>query len=72
MNEWALAAYVLVQCLGGIAGTTLAHLMFDLAPLSIGATSRSGASQLFAETVATFWPVLCILGGLRYAPEAIP
>jgi glycerol uptake facilitator-like aquaporin len=67
-----IAAYVLVQCLGGIAGTVLAHLMFDLAPLSIGTTSRTGASQLLAEAVATFSLVLCILGGLRYAPEAIP
>src|SRR5271157_6288968 len=27
--------YIGVQCLGGIAGTALAHLMFDLAPLMI-------------------------------------
>src|SRR5438309_8864249 len=27
--------YILVQCVGGIAGTVLAHLMFDLAPLAI-------------------------------------
>jgi glycerol uptake facilitator-like aquaporin len=46
--------------------------MFDLAPLAIGTTSRTGASQLLAEAVATFSLVLCILGGLRYAPEAIP
>jgi glycerol uptake facilitator-like aquaporin len=64
--------YVIVQCVGGVAGTALAHLMFDLAPLAIGTTSRAGASQLLAEAVATFSLVLCILGGLRYAPEAIP
>jgi hypothetical protein len=29
-------AYVAVQCLGGIAGTGIAHLMFDLAPFAIG------------------------------------
>src|SRR5476649_696149 len=28
--------FIAVQCLGGIAGTMLAHLMFDLAPLMIG------------------------------------
>jgi len=67
-----IAAYVLAQCIGGIAGTGLAHLMFDLAPLAIGTTSRTGASQLLAEAVATFSLVLCILGGLRYAPHAIP
>jgi glycerol uptake facilitator-like aquaporin len=67
-----IVPYVVSQCAGGIAGTILAHLMFDLAPLAIGTTSRTGASQLLAEAVATFSLVLCILGGLRYAPEAIP
>ena len=56
-----IAAYVLAQCIGGIAGTGLAHLMFDLAPLAIGTTSRTGASQLIAEAVATFSLALCIL-----------
>ena len=64
--------YVLAQCVGGIAGTVIAHLMFDLAPLAIGTTVRSGLSQWFAEAVATFTLVLTILGGLRYARPAIP
>jgi len=64
--------YILVQCIGGIAGTVVAHLMFDLAPLAIGTTARSGPSQWLAEAVATFTLVLSILGGLRYAPSAIP
>jgi glycerol uptake facilitator-like aquaporin len=64
--------YVALQCLGGIAGTAIAHLMFDLAPFAIGTTARSGASQWFAEAVATFTLVVTILGGLRYAPQAIP
>ena len=46
--------------------------MFDLAPLAIGATTRSGPSQWLAEAVATFTLVLAILGGVRYAPQAIP
>jgi glycerol uptake facilitator-like aquaporin len=46
--------------------------MFDLAPLMIGTTTRSGLSQWLAEAVATFTLVLAILGGLRYAPQAIP
>ncbi len=64
--------YVVAQCLGGIAGTVLAYLMFDLAPLMIGTTARSGPSQWLAEAVATFTLILTILGGLRYAPQAIP
>ena len=67
-----VAPYILVQCIGGIAGTVLAHLMFDFAPLAIGTTVRSGPSQWLAEAVATFTLVLAILGGLRYAPAAIP
>lgn len=64
--------YVVVQCAGGIAGTVIAHLMFDLAPLMIGIKARSGPSQWFAEAVATFTLVLTILGGLRYAYSAVP
>jgi glycerol uptake facilitator-like aquaporin len=64
--------YVIVQCIGGIAGTALAHLMFDLAPLAIGLTVRSGPSQWLGEAVATFSLILTILGGVRYAPQAIP
>src|SRR5215470_14515303 len=40
--------YVVIQCVSGIAGTMLAHLMFDLAPLAIGTTGRSGPSQWLA------------------------
>jgi glycerol uptake facilitator-like aquaporin len=64
--------YVVIQCVGGIAGTMLAHLMFDLAPLAIGTMGRSGPSQWLAEAVATFTLVLAILGGVRYAPTAVP
>ena len=64
--------YILAQCLGGIAGAVIAHLMFDLAPLMIGTQTRSGPSQWLAEVVATFTLVLTILGGLRFAPSAIP
>jgi glycerol uptake facilitator-like aquaporin len=68
----AILPYVVAQCLGGVAGTALAHLMFDLAPLALGTTARSGPSQWLAEAVATFTLVLAILGGLRHAPQAIP
>lgn len=64
--------YIAVQCAGGIAGTMVAHLMFDLAPLMIGIKGREGASQLFAEAVATFTLMIAILGGLRYAAAAVP
>jgi glycerol uptake facilitator-like aquaporin len=64
--------YIIAQCAGGVAGTVVAHLMFDLPPLMIGTTARSGPSQWLGEMVATFALVLTILGGLRYAAQAIP
>jgi glycerol uptake facilitator-like aquaporin len=64
--------YIVVQCAGGIAGTMIAHLMFDLAPLAIGTTARSGTAQWLAEAVATFTLLLAILGGVRHAPQALP
>lgn len=67
-----VAPYILVQCVGGLAGTILAHLMFDLAPIMIGTTARSGPSQWLAESVATFSLVLTILGGVRFSPQSIP
>jgi glycerol uptake facilitator-like aquaporin len=66
-----LPAYLAAQCLGGIAGTMVAHLMFDLAPLAIGDHSRSGLGQWLGEVVATFTLVLVILGGKR-APQSVP
>jgi len=72
-TPWSeVVPYVVVQFAGGIIGTMLAHLMFDLAPLMIGIKLRSGPSQWLAEAVATFTLVITILGGVRYAPSAIP
>jgi glycerol uptake facilitator-like aquaporin len=72
-TPWSdVGPYIVIQCLAGIAGTVLAHLMFDLAPLAVGTTLRSGPSQWLAEAVATFTLILAILGGLRYSPSAIP
>jgi len=64
--------YVLVQCAGGVLGTVVAHLMFDLAPIAVGTTARTGASQWLAEAIATFTLVTAILGGIRHAPQAVP
>jgi glycerol uptake facilitator-like aquaporin len=64
--------YIVVQCIGGVLGTVMAHLMFDLAPIAVGTTSRTGASQWLAEAVATFTLVTAIIGGIRYVPQAVP
>jgi glycerol uptake facilitator-like aquaporin len=67
-----LAAYTGAQVSGGIAGAILANLMFDLTPLQISATIRSGPGQWLSEVVATFALIGAILGGLRHAPAALP
>jgi glycerol uptake facilitator-like aquaporin len=67
-----LGPYAAAQCLGGVAGTIVAHLMFGLAPLMLGVQARTGAGQWLGEAVATFALVLVILTGLRSAPKAVP
>lgn len=67
-----LLPYVAVQCAGAMLGVAVAHLMFDLAPLAIGDHGRNGPSQWLSEVVATFALVIAILGGVRYAPQAVP
>lgn len=64
-------AYAALQILGGIAGTVLAHAMFDLPLVQHSATVRTGAGQWLAETVATFGLMMTILLGLRMRSEAI-
>jgi glycerol uptake facilitator-like aquaporin len=64
--------YVAAQCIGGLAGTIVAHLMFELAPLAIGTTARTGASLWLGEVVATFTLLMAIFGGLQHAPQAVP
>ena len=68
----AAALYVLAQIAGGIAGTLIAHAMFDLPLLQLSETVRTGSGQWIAEAVATFGLVLTILAGLRLRGDAIP
>jgi glycerol uptake facilitator-like aquaporin len=67
-----VAPYIAVQCVAGILGTVVAHLMFELAPLAVGVTARSGAALWLAEAVATFALLSAIFGGIRHAPHAVP
>ncbi|MGB1011757.1 MAG: aquaporin [Thiolinea sp.] len=64
--------YIVVQILGGIMGTVLAHLMFDLPLIELSTTARSGLGQWTGEFVATFGLIMTILGCLKARPEAIP
>ncbi|MFS8113702.1 aquaporin family protein [Rhizobium jaguaris] len=65
-------AYIAVQILGGIAGTILAHAMFELPLFQASTTVRTGGAQWLAEVTATFGLVFVILAGLRFRSEAVP
>ncbi|TIS54467.1 MAG: aquaporin family protein [Mesorhizobium sp.] len=68
----AALAYVVAQIVGGIAGTFLAHAMFELPILQISENVRTGNGQWIAELVAGFGLVFTILAGLRFRGDAIP
>jgi glycerol uptake facilitator-like aquaporin len=65
------AIYVLVQFPGALAGTALAHFMFELPLIEHSAHVRAGAGVLAGEAVATFMLVAGILGALANAPKAV-
>jgi glycerol uptake facilitator-like aquaporin len=66
------ALYIFAQVAGGVAGTLIAHFMFDLPVLQLSAKVRTGGPQWFAECVATFGLVMTILAGFRFQRTAIP
>lgn len=68
----AALAYAAAQIAGGIAGTLLAHAMFELPILQFSTTVRTGTGQWLAEAVAAFGLVFTILAGLRFRADAIP
>ena len=65
-------AYVAAQISGGLAGTMLAHAMFDVALLQDALHVRSGGAQWLAEGLATFGLVATILAGVRFEARAVP
>jgi glycerol uptake facilitator-like aquaporin len=66
------ALYVAAQIIGGVAGTFAAHLIFSLPLIETSSKARTGASQWFAEWVATFGLILTILAGIRFARASVP
>ena len=64
--------YIAAQIIGGVAGTLAAHLMFALPLIETSLKARTGASQWFAEWVATFGLIVTILAGIRFARHSVP
>ncbi len=57
--------YVIAQIAGGITGTIVANLMFDLPAVEWSTTARSGSHLWLAEVVATLGLLLVIFGLVR-------
>ena len=66
------ALYIVVQIVGGILGTVIAHGMFALPLLDASMKVRTGGAQWFAEAVAAFGLVVTILAGIRFERSAVP
>jgi glycerol uptake facilitator-like aquaporin len=66
-----LAAYVLAQIGGGVAGVLVAHGMFEENLFQLSTKARSGPAQWLSEAVAAFGLVLVILLTLRVNPAAV-
>ncbi len=64
--RWSEAAALSAgQVVGGTIGAVVANLMFDLDPVSISTTARTGGGLMLGEVVATLGLVLIIFGSVR-------
>jgi glycerol uptake facilitator-like aquaporin len=68
----AFVFYCLAQVLGAIAGTLLAHGMFELPLAQVSTHVRTGGGQWLAEFLAAFGLLLTILTVRKSNPENIP
>ena len=64
--------YILIQILGGIAGTIAAHAMFGLPLISLSHRVRGGPPLFLSEFIATFGLLSVIWGCSRSRPAAVP
>jgi len=72
LSRRAAILYVIAQCVGGLLGTALAHLMFSLPVYSLSEHTRSGGAQVFSEFVAAFGLMAVIWGCSKARPSAVP
>jgi glycerol uptake facilitator-like aquaporin len=64
--------YIVSQILGAFLGVAFAHLMFGLPLYSASTHTRSGASQIFSEFIATFGLLAVIWGCSRLRTSVVP
>jgi glycerol uptake facilitator-like aquaporin len=67
-----LGLYVVAQISGALAGTLLAHAMFDEPLLQASTHVRAGPGQWLSESVATFGLIGTVLCVARSRPSAVP
>jgi glycerol uptake facilitator-like aquaporin len=65
-----LIYFIFFKFIGGLLGVVLEKLMFNLDPISISSTIRSGSNIYLSEFIATFGLIITILGS-RYFSRAI-
>ena len=76
-RRWAeVIPYIVAQVAGGVLGTILANLMFDLDAVDVSTKARTGSHLWLAEAVATYGLVLVIFmlvrsGRLRLVAGAV-
>ena len=71
MTPKKAVAYSVVQIMGGVIGTWVAHLMFELPLFQLSETMRTGTAQYGSEVVASFGLLLVILLGRHFRPEQV-
>ncbi|MFC3094062.1 aquaporin family protein [Alteromonas sediminis] len=71
LNTRSAILYCSAQVIGAVAGTIVAHLMFEWAPVELGTKPRTGISQWFSEGVATFGLLATILGFVKFKEDAV-
>lgn len=64
--------YIVVQIIGAVVGTLLAHIMFSLPLIEASTHIRTGVGVWTGEIVASFGLLATIIGCLRTRPEAVP
>jgi glycerol uptake facilitator-like aquaporin len=67
-----LPAYATAQVAGAVIGVIVANLMYELPPITISATARTGPGQWLAEGVATFGLLVTIFGCAARSPASLP
>jgi glycerol uptake facilitator-like aquaporin len=67
-----VAGYISVQVLGAVLGVWIAHLMFGERLFMLSRHTRSGASQVFSEFIATFGLLAVIRACSRRHAATVP